>query len=789
MRTAIVSFSAGVLLAALAPALPSAYWLLLGVPALSLRLGWPPRLVIFLSRRFSAHWRLPLYALLGALWVLAMGHWQLRHTLPESLSGRDFLVTGRIVGLPDSDTRRERVTLQVEQIRDAEGRVLPQGALPRRIQVSWYGGPPLASGERWQWQLRLRPPRGFVNPAGFDYQLWLMRQGIDATGYVRTEEGNPPQRQARPQGLWAGRGTLGYWRQSARLWLEQQPGIEHTGLLQALLLGDRSGLDSLQWAWLQRTGTNHLIAISGLHVGFVALLGFSLGSLLGRGLNLVCHRLPAGAVGQVMALLLASLYSALAGFALPTQRALIMVLAVQLFLLNRRRLSPSSAWLLALGGVLLLDPLAGFDVGFWLSFTAVGVLLWSFSGRRRTGNTPGRERPGQALWRAQWVIFLGLLVPLTLLTQSATLLAPLANLAAIPLVTFAVVPWLLGAAFSALFWPGLSGALLWVADTGLALLTLWLQWLDQLAGDRLQLTPARHWPSLLMAAVAAGLLLLPERFPGRSLGYWALPLALLLPGPPPPPLRLAALDVGQGLAMVVQTPNHSLVFDTGPRFSERLDAGSAIVAPYLRHRGSRQLDALVVSHRHSDHSGGVSGLLEQYPSHQLWLGEALPELERDGKNCREPQQWQWDGVRFQFLFAGLPANPNSNNHSCVLLIEHAGRQILLTGDIEREVEWRLIGAELLPSNIDLLQIPHHGSDSSSTPEFVQHLAPARAIASNAHRNRFGHPTDTVVARYREQGTRVLNTAQLGALEFEWDREGQLTERHYRRHQQRFWYRH
>lgn len=773
MKQQALCFATGVLGFALTPSLPSPLWLLLT----------PLLLVLICASRFAGHIALQCSAclLLGALWGLAMGHWHLSHTLPEQLAGEDLVVQGQLVGLPDSDVRRERALMRVDRVERPDGR--PLDLRLRRLQVSWYGGPPLVSGEQWQLKVRVRPPRGFVNPSGFDYQLWLLRQRVDAVSYVRDSEHNRRVRsveQSPGRGLW----LPGYWRQSARDWLQQQSDLAHTGLLQALLLGDRSGLDNEQWERLQGTGTNHLIAISGLHVGFVALLGYSLGALLGRLLNLFWHRVPAPWLGHLLGLLLALGYSALAGFALPTQRALIMVLAVQLYLLNRRKLQADVALVLALVAVLIFDPLAGFDMGFWLSFTAVAVLLWAFVGRHPVG----RRWPGQSLVRAQWVVFLGLLVPLALLIQSATLLAPFANLLAIPLVTFAVVPWLLLSSALGPFWSGGSQWLLGIADGGLSLLEWWLRLLDGVAGDALQFSTHFTLSSLLLAMGAVALLLLPRGIPIRFLGYPALLLAVVLPGPPPPALRVAFLDVGQGLASVVQTPNHSLVYDTGPRYSERLEAGGAIIAPYLRRRGVHRLDATVVSHRHSDHSGGLAGLEAAMPLGQLWWGEPLPDTGLEGKNCRNQHRWRWDGVEFQFLFAGLPRNPNSNNHSCVLLIRHRDQTLLLTGDIEREVEWRLVGAQAVPEAVTVLQIPHHGSDSSSTPEWVNRVRPQLAIAVAGYRSRHGHPAHEVVARYRAQGGEVLNTAELGAIEMEWDTAGNRTERRYRHYQMRYWYR-
>lgn len=757
----LVSCSLGIILAAQLPRLPpvSPLWLL--------------PLIIVLAWR-APRWRqLLAFGLLGLTWGLLFGHWQLHHRLPEDLSGQDLRVQGTLVGLPDHDSRRERSRFRVERVESSRGEVL---ALPlRHILVSWYGGPSLRAGERWQLTLRVKPPRGFVNPGGFDYQLWLMRQGVDATGYVRAA---PDNRRLEAPSV----ASLSHWRERARRWLEERGGLHHRGLMQALLIGDRSALGPERWTLLQRTGTNHLLAISGLHVGMVALAGLWLGNMLGRCLNIVCHRAPSPLLGQVLALVFALGYSALAGFSIPTQRALIMVWVVQWAMLRRRTLPAATGLLIAWLAVLVRDPLAPFDPGFWLSFTAVAVLMLAFTGRRQVAV----GTPGEGLLKAQWAVFLGLLVPLLILVHSASLLAPLANLLAIPLVTLLVVPWLLVAVTVCSVWPWASEAALWISDQGLSGLLFWLEWLDRhtpLAPLQAVLTG----PAVVLAGLGALLTLLPRGVPARWLGYPTVVLALFLPAPPVPPLRVAFLDVGQGLAVAVQTPDYTLVYDTGPTYSERLDAGSGVIVPYWQQLGVDRLDAVVVSHRHDDHAGGLPGLIDGMPVGRLWLGDPTTSSPMSGQNCHSGRSWQWNQVTFRFLHGGFPAKVNSNNRSCVLQIEYAGERVLLTGDIEREVEWRLIGGDQLQESVQVLQIPHHGASTSSSAEWVRQTRPSRALVSAAYEGRHGHPDEAVVARYRAVGAEVLNTASLGAIVFEWDEQGRRTERYARFSPRRWWY--
>jgi competence protein ComEC len=765
VKTKLLLFCAGILSVGYLSQLPSLGWLipLLLLPLLCI---WP-RL-----RRWLGP---PAFCCVGVAWGIASGHVLLYPVLSVERSGEDFIARGVVVGLPDTDSRRTRFILQLEALEPVDGP--PLARLPKRALVSWYRGEAPASGERWQVRVRLNTPRGFVNPGGFDYQGWLLRQGIHASGYVRADQNNR---------VLDGTGSgTGLWRQQLRGWLLETSDSPEKDLLLALLIGDRSHIDNARWWQLQTTGTNHLVAISGLHVGFVALLGFALGAGLGRLGNLFWHRMPAVIPAHFCASGLALIYAALAGFSLPTQRALIMVLVAQWAWLRRRTFKPAQGLLVALLAVVIMDPLASLDMGFWLSFGAVAVLVLAFSGRLAVRS----PWPGQSLVQAQWAIFIGLMLPLAVLMNSSALLAPVANLLAIPLVTFTVVPWLLAAAISRNVWSGLSELSLWVAEQGIHFLALWLNWLVNLGGQAVNPVLSLAPGSLVLAVLAVVLLLLPKGIPGRWLGYPALLLALLAPPSPPPPLTVATLDVGQALAVVVRTPNHTLVFDTGLAYSERMEAGGAIIAPYLRRLGSSRIDKIVISHDHSDHTGGLFGLLAQMPARRLLLGQPLayPPPEIKGENCHQVPPWRWDQVDFRFLilkgpvhtpstnsfstWAGL-ANPSSNNQSCVLLIEYAGEQILLTGDIEREVEWRLVGQEQLPEAIRFLQVPHHGSRTSSTRVFVRQVAPEYAVVSAGYRGRHGHPHQEVVQRYLKQDSQVLNTADSGAVIVQWHAPGE-----------------
>lgn len=776
MPVYLFAMAGGILAVGLFPVLPPLWTLLvLALPVL-LSLRFPP-------------FKILVAAGFGMAWGVFYGHGILDNLLPEELVGKDVVVSGRVVDLPVSDERRQRVILKVDRAYMAEDEAArPLDNFPTKIQISWYARDPVEvrSGERWQWQVRLKRPRGFINPGGFDYQVWLMRRDIGGTGYVR--ESSYTQRLA-PAGSW----DIGARRQMLRDWLLASTDGAQRPVLLALLIGDRSLMDTEQWRRMQLTGVNHLVAISGLHIGFIAVAGFFVGCLLGRCINLAFHSCPALLPGYLCAIGFAALYSALAGFTLPTQRAVIMILAVQLAYLWRRSYRISHVFSLALLAVAFSDPLAAYDMGFWLSFGAVAVLLFCFAGRYGRQQPPATGRWINGHLRSQWAVFIGLFLPLGVLLNSVSLLAPIANLVAIPLVTTAVVPALLLAAVIRDVIPSLSKLLLWVADWGLRGLDVWLQWLLDMADTRLNPIISLQGWALVIAAAGVVLLLLPRGIAGRWLGYPALLTALVLPGKSPPPLTITILEVGQGLAVVVETQGHRLIYDAGPAYSDKFEAGGAIVAPYLRQQGVAYVDKLVISHHDKDHSGGMQGLIENLRVGEIIAGEpgkAEALLGAPVHDCHAYAAWQWQQVQFHFLPTGAAfrqvAN-NTNNRSCVLMIEYAGHSILLPGDIEGRVEKQLINEGHLPEALTLVVASHHGSRSSSTAEFVAHTRPDFVVYSAGYRSQHGHPHPEVVQRYAAQGSRAFNTAESGALSFFWY-EGTLQPvRQQRLYRPRYWF--
>lgn len=760
MRTGTLAFLLGVLLLQQLATLPSPLW------------GWGLLLSVPLGLLLKPCWHLPVWGVSGFLWGLLHAQLILADRLPEALAGQDLLLEGQIASLPVNQTHHVRFEFVVQRAWSGEQPV----TVPRRLRLNWYRTDAiLTAGESWRLLVRLKPPHGFRNPGGFDYEGWLYQHRIRATGYVRESPHN--QHLAN---------NTGYPLQRLRQTLRDRiaKGLEDSpvkGIILALVIGDRSAIDPEQWRQLQQTGTNHLMAISGLHIGLVAGLMFLLGQRLWRYSGRGMLWLPAPKAGAILALLTATAYAALAGFSIPTQRALIMVSVVMLALLTSRPISPTRTLATALLLVLVFDPLAVLASGFWLSFVAVAIIFYGLHGR--VGRLP---RWYQGV-RIQWWISLGLFPLVIVLFQRVSLIAPIANLLAVPLVSLLVVPLaLLGTVVLPLH-AGFAADLLHLA----AWIMQGIMWLlDGLAEMPFAVwcgAVANGWQAML-AVTGAVLLLAPRGWPGRGVGVvLLLPLLVGLPsGIPPGTARFTLLDVGQGLAAVVETHRHSLVFDTGPRFSSRFDTGEAVVVPYLRQRGWRQVDHLIISHGDTDHIGGAASLLAMMPVKVI--SSSVPAKLADWPviPCQRGQAWEWDGVRFRILHPAADRAASRNDASCVLKVSAGKQAVLLTGDIEKVAESQLLqqDASLLKANV--LVAPHHGSNTSSTTPFIRAVGPRYVLFPVGYRNRYGFPRPAVVQRYQQAGVSMLDTATAGAIRFELGR-GDWQPVGYRHTARRYWH--
>jgi competence protein ComEC len=756
MTGGAIAILLGVLALLQLPALPDTVW----VQFLPLAL---------LLAAFPSPWRLPALFAAGFLWALFRAALILSAALPAGLEGRDLQVQGVVATVPAAREWGRRFELQIESLSwEGEPR-----AGPHRVRLSWYRPPPeLGVGQRWSLTVRLKRPHGFHNPGGFDYEGWLFQRGIQATGYVRERGDNRLLGQARGYGLQRLREHLAAHIDGAAA------GYAHAGIVTALAVGLRDRLTQEEWGVLRATGTAHLMAISGLHIGLVAGLAFFIGRRLWSLSATAVLRVPAPVVGAWTAILVATLYAALAGFSVPTQRALVMVVALLGAMLLRRHTSPRHTLSLALLVILILEPLSALSAGFWLSFGAVAAILLGMSGRLLT------QGPWWRWGRVHWVVAVGLFPLMAAFFGENPLLAPLANLVAVPLVGLVVVPLALGGTLLSLVWAPLGQWLLRGAAIGLG--HLW-PFLEVLAH-----TPLVHrtsWTGSPWSLGAAGLgvflLLLPRGLPGRWLGLiWLAPMVFAAhPRPPPGEAWLTLLDVGQGLAAVVRTEGHVLVYDTGPRFSERFDTGRAVIEPFLRRQGIGHLDTLIVSHGDNDHAGGADSLLARMPVGAVL--SSVPERWSQGRPCRRGQSWDWDGVSFQILYPGDSGQGKDNDRSCVLKVVSRSDSFLLPGDVEADVEAELVSRYGRALAADVLVVPHHGSRTSSSGDFLDTVRPRVALFPVGYRNRFGFPAREVLARYRLRAIETHDTARGGALQVRVP-EGKLEIRSHRREHRRFW---
>jgi len=759
VRCAILAFTAGASLIQLQPTLPT--WPVLCACAFAALVA------VFLLRGLRRS--ITSGVLCGVFWAAATAHLALADALPHADEGRDITATGIVASLPHRFEGGVRFQFDVDGV-ETRG-----AGMPRKIVLSWYGEQAsdptrIHPGERWRLVVRLQRPHGNANPYGFDYEAWLLEQGVRATGYVRPAGAKNARLDDWTFGIgYAVERARGLLR--ARI-LETLAGKPYAGVIVALVIGDQRGIDQDDWDIFNRTGISHLVSISGLHITMVAGLAAWIMSFLWRrsfwtDLHLPL-RLPAQKAAALAGAITALLYVLLAGFGVPAQRTFYMLAVVALALWCGRIAAASHVLCLALGVVILLDPWAMLWPGFWLSFGAVAAILYACSGR--VGAAARGWRASLALGaRTQWAVTLGL-APLTLLLfGQVSLVSPLANAVAIPVISLFVTPLaLIGSVLPA----PLAGLVLGTAHLAIDLLARLLAWL---AAPALAVwtAPAPSGWILMLALAGTAWMLAPRGWPHRWTGLAAwTPLLTQLPSTPPAgQFSVTAFDVGQGMALLVETPQHRLLYDTGPQFAPGASGATRVILPYLRGRGIRQLDALVVSHSDLDHVGGAAELLDALPvetmTSSLPASHALPVKAKQHRRCAAGQSWRWDGVDFEMLGPepASYANPGlkANARSCVLRIAAAGQAILLAGDIEAAQEAALLRENRDRLRADVLLAPHHGSGTSSTPGFLRAVAPSIGIFQVGHRNRYRHPKLEIYARYGAMGIERLRTDQRGAI--------------------------
>lgn len=821
MRLILLAFVAGCWVLQQQAALPPAWWREWVGPAALLACGGACLIGLRWRRDRSAGARRGAFALAtafsmaaggvsGALWAAWRAEARLADWLASEREGADIALTGVVSGLPTAVTGGARFAFALDDAAtnadDARGR------LPARVLLHWQGAPPaLSPGERYTLVVRLRRPRGLANPHGFDYAYWLLQEGYGATGYVRALR-DGPHAPARMRFAW----RIERWRATLRdrIRAALPPGARFAPVLVALVVGDQRGIDAGDWQVFNRTGIGHLISISGLHITMIAGLAgamahglwrhsFGLGHWLRRPLPLWR---PARHVALVAAVLTAIGYGLVAGMQIPALRTVAMLAVAALATWSGRAPPPSLVLGWAAFVALAIDPWAVLSAGFWLSFGAVGVIFLAARPQAEPSEAadaaPGPwQRSRRVLAdaaRTQWAVTIGL-VPLTLLLfRQVSVVSPLANAVAIPVVSLLVTPlalagavaplavaeWLLGVAHWLIAW--LADLLRWMAAPP------WAVW-------------QAAWPgplALLLAAAGVVILLLPAAFGLRPRIHGVLlMLPMLAAGRQPVArgeFRVMALDVGQGSAVVIETRSHVLLYDAGPGYPSGASAGAQVVVPYLRVAGVHRLQQMMISHEDADHAGGAADVSAAVPADEFLTGSLLdhPLLASAGNDaagrwqpCVAGQQWEWDGVRFAVLHppavwvgdAGVP----SNARSCVLRVGTAHRTLLLTGDIRAEDERRLAQPDADALRADFLLVPHHGSGTSSSLDLLRAVRPEVAVFQLGYGNRYRHPRPDVWKRYAREGVHRYRTDETGAVSIATKGEGYEI-LPYRQRERRYW---
>jgi competence protein ComEC len=742
---------------------------------------------LFQQEPWLRHVRVGLLAfLMGICWASGMAHWRMSDELPNEWQQKTIEVIGVVASVPEITEHGTRFRFDVEKV------LTPNAIVPSHISLNHYqdffatpkalsqpAKPQLNfhAGERWQLIVRLKRPHGTVNPHGFDFEAWALAENIRATGSIKNK-GHQLRLSAlvyQPQ----------YLLERLREHIKQHIGNAlkdrpYSGVIQALVMGDDSRITQADWQVFLRTGTTHLMSISGLHITMLSGLVFLIVSYCWRRIPALVLHLPTRKAATLAGVIVALLYALIAGFSVPTQRTLYMLIVFAVVLWSGRQLAISQVLAMALMVVVLLDPWAVISAGFWLSFGAVAILAYALS-----------ACIGQAHWlrvaiKTQWVVTIGMLPLLLMMFNQVSIISPIANALAIPLISFVVTPLALLGSFLnidtlIIFAHEILSAGMWA-----------LKWLDQSSIAVWQQQAPAGW-TLLPAMVGVIWLLLPRGWPLRWFGLLGfLPMFLIATVKPViGDMKVTVLDVGQGLSVVVQTATHVLLYDAGPQYSAQNDAGSRIIVPFLRGEGIQKLDAFLVSHNDNDHSGGMQSVLTQVPV-DWFLTSFEPKLQMVGKRCIAGQHWQWDDVRFEVLHPGFESyaedNLKDNDRSCVLKITSRAGSMLLTGDIEKAAESRLSAAYQNSLKSDVLVVPHHGSKTSSTPDFMAAVQPQVSLFTVGYLNRFGHPKPLIVNRHQALGSLIYRSDQHGAVQLQFNAQaGKIKIADWRTQQKRYWH--
>jgi competence protein ComEC len=797
LRLAISAFIAGGLLLLFLSQVPK-YWAFACIVFSALCL-----LVIYLAHQSTLIKKIAIIGLLFAMgfaWNARYAENRLENILTTELEGKELNLEGRVAALPQSNASGAKFAFEVDRASLGKERL---EQFPRRIYLNWQPAwrnpqtiPDIIPGQRWKFKSKLKRPYGSLNPYTFDFERWSFHQDFGASGSVRAGELLLDKDIA-----WTEielRMELMRWHLRKKIQSMLPDDARYVGVLIALVMGDQNAINQDDWQVFNATGIGHLISISGLHVTMLAGVGASFAAFIWRRRTWPLIA-PVSKVAAISGFITAFVYAWLAGFQIPAQRTMYMVGVVAFALWTGRNPRSFDIWWWALAFVLLIDPMAPYTPGFWLSFGAVAAILYAMGDSSGLLGIPtGKElqvhwtlRMVQALreaCRVQAVVTLALL-PFTLYWfYQVSVVSPLANAFAIPLVSYIVTPLAIVGAILPAF---IGRWLMWPAHAAMEYLAIALEWMANWSWSVVWSRQPEWWV-LLISGLGIIYAIRPgdigKSWKGRLLGT-ALSVPLFIP-----PIqsvselqlaqgefRASVLDIGQGTAVLIETQNRRLLYDTGPIQGKKDDAGQRIILPYLRGRGIDHIDRMVISHSDSDHVGGAATLLKHIqfdfmmgslPSNNPLL-QNLQQRRMPSIPCRYGQRWIWDGVEFVIwhpnettVFSNQhPGKPNEM--SCVLEVRNTQSSLWLTGDVEKqgeaEITERLDGGMLGEIGVRemIFMAPHHGSKTSSSLALLKRLDPDQAFAQNGYRNRYGHPHPDVTARYRDLNIPFYQTPETG----------------------------
>lgn len=709
--------------------------------------------------------------IIGFLYGAAYALFFLHYRIPHEIEGKPLLVSGYIISIPYHSHDTQSFLFHPTKM------MLGNQSLPYLSNMMLYfkTNDLLHVGDHWEFFVRLKRIHGLQNPGGMDYEAYALQNKVFATGSVLTKK------VVRKIGSYPAYAPLAFLRQ--RLFqhlLDQLPVSSVRHWMIALIMGERYQIPIQHWEVLRRTGTNHLMAIAGLHIGIVAGLIYAIVCFCVRRLPMLISRVPDQLLASSSACLIGILYAALAGFSIPTQRAALMLAIATGYVLRRKTVLSWSMLAQALLIVLLVNPSVVLNDSFWLSFGTIALIFYCMG---------GRLAPIGFWWqhgRIQWVIGIGL-IPLSLFFfGECSLMSFVANTIAIPWLTFLLLPWLLlGTVFSFML-PLLSHYVFLYCDWSLSGLWAVLTFLSRLPISSIE-NPINNHYVFLTSCVAFLMFLLPKGMAGRALGViWLLPLLTYSAKTPAPhEAWVTLLDVGQGLSVLVRTQHHVLLYDAGPRLASH-DAGQSVILPYLKYHHLKSIDLMMISHGDNDHIGGAKSVYDALSVNTIKT--SVPDKMKDvnATLCVQGDAWEWDGVRFSVLYPSRSDLQLGNDSSCVLMVDTGTHRLLLTGDIEAYAEDALLQAAI-PLKADVMIAPHHGSKTSSTDAFIRQVAPHYVFYAVGYRNRYRFPHASVTARYEENHAIPFATDKEGAIDMILSPKKEISIHRYRVSHKRYWH--